>query len=461
MLKEAILDIIITFEQETWYFDDNDKLSSDMECIYLIERKIKDIDEKDIRKSDYEKLLAMIGIIRFKYGYQSIIISSISELEGLKKIIDNISLNSGDIVKQYNEILNVYENYINKIKNIDFIKNNYKNVSGEQGLYLAVESIKSLINNGDYRQFLNPNKIGELLIDCIKLNTGRVSDETLSKKYEGVLRQIWERSLSNEVGEKGEYRILFSTISGGRLSVQARMLLNRPDQSSCSMLSSSFGAMYGSRKIGFIYPKTSKMIIASAYGLNSNVFGKGSVNKEKGTTFVTPEALEKVGKERALENGEDVNSSNCYSEILVADSKPCGIAIFGFGAKDLNIDYQEVEKFASSINLPIYYRDIMQDKSNLSEDDKYYIAFHSLMSYFGISGDDYFFLNLKLAENNDYSKICDIVRSHKEQLTDIFFTLKNKGNLSKENMCEAIGNIADLSDINIFGLVDESREYMQ
>ncbi len=42
-----------------------------------------------------------MGIIRFKYGFESIIINSNQELENLKKIIDGITLNSGDHYLSY------------------------------------------------------------------------------------------------------------------------------------------------------------------------------------------------------------------------------------------------------------------------------------------------------------------------------------------------------------------------
>ena len=49
------------------------------------------------------------------------------------------------------------------------------------------------------------------------------------------------------------------------------------------MISSNFIATYGStsRKIGFIYPNNSEVIMSSAYDLGSNVFGDGVVNKKK------------------------------------------------------------------------------------------------------------------------------------------------------------------------------------
>lgn len=445
MLKKDILDLINTFEAETWKYTDSDKLDSDMQYIYLIEKEIKDVNEANL-KSVYDKLLSMMGIIRFKYGFESMIINSNPELENLKKIIDDISLSSNDITNQYNYVSTIYGNYISKIKNVDFILNKYENIQGKEGLYLAVESLKSLISNESYRQLLDTKKINEILIDCMKLNSDAVSLAKLEARYKDVIKQIWEHSLSEKVDENGNFRMLFSNISGGSLKGQAEMLINRQSQSSCSLISSNFIATYGTetRKIGFIYPSNSEIVMASAYDLGSNVFGEGSVNKEKGTTIVTPQVLEQIGKERTIKNGEDIYSSSCYNEVLV-NAKPCGIVVLGLGEKDLNIDYQEAQMLSLEMNLPIYYIDTMQYKNNLSEADKNYIAFHSLLSYLGISRED---LLQQIEQNNGYTEIYNLINIYKEQLAEVFLTLKRYGNLSKDNMCQVMSNIVDVSKIS-------------
>ena len=443
MLKKDILDLIESFEKETWKYDDNDKLYNNMQYIYSIEKEMQNIDEANL-KSIYDKLIALIGIIRFKYGFESMIVNNNPELENLKKIIEDISLNDSDIINQYNYVSTVYGNYIGRIKNVDFIGNKYIDTQGKEGLYLAIESLKSLINNKNYKQLLDKNRINEILTDCIKLNNGVISLEKLESKYKELIKQIWKHSLSNKVDENGNFRMLFSNISGGNLKQQADMLINRPFQSSCSMISSDFVATYGDkiRKIGFIYPSNSEIVMASAYDLGSNIFGADAVNKEKGTTLATPEVLEKIGKARATEKGEDLYSSSCYNEILV-NSKPCAIVVLGLGENDLNIYYQEAKMLSLEMKLPIYYIDTMQYKDNLSENDKYYIAFHSLMSYLEISREQ-----LSQMENNGYTEIYALINTYKEQLANVFLTLKKEGNLNKENMFQVMSNIVDASKLN-------------
>jgi hypothetical protein len=442
MLKKDILDLMEKFEAETWKYSDNDNLDNDMQYFYFIEKEIKNADESNL-KPIYDKLTSIMGIIRFKYGFESIIINSNSELEDLKKIIDGISLNSGNTINQYNYISTVYSNYTSKNKNMNFIENRYENAQGKEGLYLAVESLKSLITNDEYRQLLNSDQINEIYTDCVKLNTGVVNIRTIESKYKDLIKQIWEKSLSNKIYDDGKFRVLFSNISGGNLRETANLLINRPNQSSCSMISSDFIATYGSetRKIGFIYPNNSEIMMASAYDLGSNVFGTGSVNQEKGTILATPEVIEKIGKLRATQQGQDLYSSNCYNEILV-NAKPCGIVVLGLGEKDLNIDYHDAKMLSLEMNLPIYYIDTMQYKDKLSESDKNYIAFHTIMSYFGISTSDL------LQQSDNYSNIYELINTYKEQIAEIFLTLKTNGNLNKDNMCQLIGNIIDISKTN-------------
>lgn len=444
MLKKDILDLIESFEYEIFKYndyDDNENLDNDMQYIYSIEKEVKNANDSELQLI-YKKLISTIGIIRFKYGFESEIIKINPNFKELQTTLSNISLNSNNIINQYNEILAEYNNKLSKINKMDFIENKYKDIDGKEGLFLAVESLKSLISNDNYRQLLNNNQIKEIITDCIKLNNGnKVNLKTLETKYKEIITEIWKQSLSNKLEDNKEFKVLFSNISGGSLASQAELLINRPMQSSCSMISSNFIATFGSntRKIGFIYPNDAEIIMASAYDLYSNVFGLGSRNKEKGTTLATPSVIERIGKERAKEKGEDLYSSTCYNEILV-NAKPCGIVIIGLGEKDINIDYQEAKDLSLKMNLPIYFIDTMQYKDNLSESDKYYIAFHSLLSYLGISRNELMY------QNNGFNEILELINTYQEQIVDIFLTLKQNNQLNKENMCKNLKDIIDISN---------------
>lgn len=440
MLKQTLLDLINEFEKETWKYECNqEKLDQAMEYVYSIEKEIKKCDETNLQIL-YDKLTALIGIIRFKYGYESILINSLPKLESLKNLIQELSLDNEYIIEHYNYILESYNNYLRQVDKADFIENKYTNVTGKEGLFLAVESLKSLINNSEYRHLLKSEQIAEVFIDCIKLNNGITDIKKMELKYKEIISKIWEQSLQNTIDESGKFRVLFSNISGGNLIDQANLLRNRVNQSSCSLISSNFIATYGSltRRIGFIYPNNSKIIMASAYDLASNVFGNGVTNKEKGTMLATPYALEKIGINRTKEKGESLYTSSCYSEILV-ESNPCGILVLGLGENDLNIDYNEALKLSEEMKLPIHFVDLMQYVDDLSDLDKYYIAFHSIMSFLGISTEDLL--------QHDYSEIYEIINDNKEKVAEIFLELKKNNNLNKESMYLAISNKLDIDMI--------------
>lgn len=239
MLKKDLLDLIFNFEKETWKYNSNENLDKDMDYIYSIENAIKNASDTNL-KLLYDRLVALIGIIRLKYGFESIVINSIPELENLKNEIDGIDLSDNEIITKFNRIINLYNSVLSKIVDVDFIKNNYEGIQGKEGLYLAVESLKSLITNTEYRALIGDNQINSIIVDCISLNMGIANIKILELKYKEIINSIWARSLTNEINENNNFRFLFSNISGGTLRDGAIRLINRPNQSSCSMISSNF-----------------------------------------------------------------------------------------------------------------------------------------------------------------------------------------------------------------------------
>lgn len=446
MNKEDIIKLITNFDVETWKYPESDKLFEDMDIIYSIGKEVRQNKITNLN-SIYDTLLAIMGMIRLKYGFERVLIDSNKELEFLKPLIDQIPINSDDIINQYQQVLSIYNDHVNQIKDTSFIKNNYENKGGKEGLYLTIESLKSLIEIDEYKALLDTNQINEILIDCIKLNNGATNLQKLGNKYKNIIEKIWHNSLTETIQKGKDFRILFSNIYGDTLTHQASLLRQRPIQSSCSLISSNLIATYstGDRRIGFIYPKDSTLIMASAYDLGSNVFGEGVKNKEKGTSIVTPLALEKIGIKRTKEKGEDLYSSSCYNEVLVS-GKPCGIALIGLGENDLNIEYEETQMLAEQMNLQIHYIDTLDYKDTLSESDKYYIAFHSIMSYLGITKE-------QLVQNNEESislnnLLYKYIDKYKNQLADTFLTLKKEGRLNKDNMIQSMSNFIDFSELN-------------
>lgn len=73
MLKKDILDLIESFELEISKYNDNENLDNDMQYIYFIEKEVKNANDSELQLI-YKKLISTIGIIRFKYGFESEII---------------------------------------------------------------------------------------------------------------------------------------------------------------------------------------------------------------------------------------------------------------------------------------------------------------------------------------------------------------------------------------------------
>ena len=73
MLKKDILDLIESFEIETFKYNDNENLDNDMQYIYSIEKEVKNANDSELQLI-YKKIISTIGIIRFKYGFESEII---------------------------------------------------------------------------------------------------------------------------------------------------------------------------------------------------------------------------------------------------------------------------------------------------------------------------------------------------------------------------------------------------
>ena len=249
--QATLLKAVSDFERETWHYGDMDDntfraFDSDMRCVDALKDNIKrgeNSTESLKRLSD--RLNASIGTIKFRYGFESEIIGSNSALAGLKRKIGDIRLDHNDSVRQYAEIEAEYRDFVGQNRDMSFIGNSYEKIHGKEGLYLAVESLKSLISNDSYRQLLNPGQVEDVFTDCVKINRGK-DIERIELKYRDIIKKIWAQSLTNNMDEGGKFRILFSSINSPALKEQADLLLKRPMQASCSLISSNFIATFGS-----------------------------------------------------------------------------------------------------------------------------------------------------------------------------------------------------------------------
>lgn len=436
-IKTDMSKLIDAFCRETWSYPESNENSSfedDMAYFYAFESKINDANDEELSEI-HREMSNVMGLIRLKYGYESKIISACDDMEQIKEDLGKISIDSPTWQTEYQAVREKYNMLINGLTNLDFL---HVHQAHNEGIYLALESLKSLVSNSQYRLHLDKVPITEVLVDCVKLVSRSTTDllKKLEKKYKPIIQAIWKESLSSSI-DNDTFRVLFSNIVGP-LMLQANNMLNRPLQHSTSMISSKFIAIYGGgfKQIGFIYPNDSNIIMASAYDLSSNVFGLGAVNKEKGSSLVTPEVLEQIGINRAKEAKQPLIGSSCYDEVLV-NAKPCGLLIIGCGEKDLNIFYETAKILSENLGLPLKEIDITDYKEELSDVDKDYIARHCILSYKGITEEEYGYLII----NKEDGEIEELIRKHKDSIVRKFLELKKAGTLNKKIMCAEIANI--------------------
>ena len=95
MLKKDILDLIESFEIETFKYNDNENLDNDMQYIYSIEKEVKNANDSELQLI-YKKIISTTGIIRLFDRNDNTNDSSINQFEcitdnyGLVALIDEL-----------------------------------------------------------------------------------------------------------------------------------------------------------------------------------------------------------------------------------------------------------------------------------------------------------------------------------------------------------------------------------
>ena len=397
------------------------------------------------------KLDAIERILLMKYGPDNTIIRSIPELSDFVKELDSIETNgSEESIKYYSDL---YERYIEKlstVKNFDFLKNEYKGDTSKEGVSITLDSLKSLLTEPEYRKYLSNDMVREVLLDHLRISEDAKSygsdfimeDAKFNKKYNEIVSNIWKDTITTSINEDGTFNFLYSNILGAGVEEQGRALLGRKDQQSASYITKDFQGIYHDnfKKVGFIYSGDCDFIAFSARDLNSNVLGTGMVNKEFGTTLATPKVLEEAGIERARNNNESANDNHCYNEVLIKGD-PDGMAIIGVGEGDLNIYYDETQRFAKSLNLPVREVDITEDAAlEFTEKNKEYLAYHTILSSMDMDGSK---LTRILNTDEDFlsREVYSRIRKYKDDIYQLYKSLKENGTYSKEKMLEGYAEI--------------------
>ena len=153
MQKDDLLKLISNFDKEVWKYEFSDELNEAMNYVYLLEDKINKADDKELIEI-YNEIKVMIEIIRLKYGIESELINMNPELGNLKQMISTISLKNIDYDK-VNMINDLFNKWIIANNDISFLVNKYSGIHGKEGLYLTIESLKSLISNDKYKKLMS------------------------------------------------------------------------------------------------------------------------------------------------------------------------------------------------------------------------------------------------------------------------------------------------------------------
>ena len=334
-------------------FDEIDKVTDE------IRQEIKNASEERFEEIS-KRIDAIIKGIDYKYGYTSMILDQILEFQPIKKNInERLDLTKSYINKSIEEFSAMINECLKSINSFDFLINPYENQHGKEGLKLSLDSIKTILENKSYQVNFPSKDLLDYLTDYMKLSKKESLLDKIQKEYKEGIQKIWESELTNSKTEDEKFTMLVSMITGRTsedITFQVNNLINRPNQSSCSLISDDFIATYmnGNANIGLIYPSDSKIITCGYKDLGSNVFGEGIKNKECASQMATPKALIENGKVRAIRNGEDLKNSISYNEVLIdGKSKPCGIVLLTKNQELSQDDIVQAKLLASNLGLPL------------------------------------------------------------------------------------------------------------
>ena len=425
MTKKEVYEKLNDIDSMTWHYPDDNREKWDYmyEKLFSMLKNATDEELESVNKT-YD---AVIKILPYKYGYEYEAIKMVPELLELVSKIDEFDLdkNEQQINVFLDSIKNLVTEYLNDTNDFSFLPNPYENVSGKEGLSLSIDSLNSIIENPKYLECFSDKSRLDIIADYVRIllsseNKMGYNKDKLEESYSEGLRKIWQNSLTDSLSNSlTEFKTLFCTISGYNID-QARKLIDRPEQQSCSLISNNEMANYGGyyNKVGFIYPSNSKIICAGSSDLYSNVFAKGVKNREKGSYLATPSALENQTINNIDKKGEDRFHSESYNEVLV-DSKPCAICIITMGEKELNHSYVKAKELASELGLPFEEINMLKFKPNITNDDMKYIAYHYYITKNNLES--------KMLSDEEYKEMDNFINANSEEIFKTYINLVKSG----------------------------------
>lgn len=424
---------------------DNDEYNKIYPKIYNMYYEMERTKDPKAKEQIIKDLYSRMKIAEFKYGGEYDALKDIPEYKGLIETIDYLEqIEDVDLrIKKIEQIENAKYEIIRRVKQIDNTEVT-TNADLQNDLLCSMNTMFR-----DNKDVLTDEELYKLFIEYHKLKNDEYYIDKAQRNIKDISKKVWQHALTDpKTFKNGEdFTFLVHNFPANESLIEHIVSSKklRDKKTSCSLITDSYVGIYGSRRrCGFIYPYASNIVASGKRDLYTlEAEGKQVVkNREYDSTSLDPGFLEEAGKKQIEEDGEDFDFGSRHNEVLLDDAKPIAIYIMGYGEKDINCDYEEIQALAESMGLPIVEIDMTEYREKqgldpLGEKGKDYIAEHVIRSYLGI--------NLSYTTNDTQShffeKMYMLKEACKKEIAEAYIKLKKSNNLNKENMMMMVDEI--------------------
>jgi hypothetical protein len=445
IIKEIVGDIItdITYFKDKFkrlefrVFDDENKMQEFLERVYnsenvvnsLINDRLAELEDKlEWLKTQNYYENEKNYVIEFYNSLMGIRIKNLSQLEDVSKKIDKL-------MYQFEQVYNQVLRKVHRFKEASVLQDTINYIQSDKNANLTEEE-KSTIES--YKKKL------ELIASSNDFKPEDV--ENISQYFNNISLKLFEQHQTDPKNFVNGESFVFTVHN---LTSYTDLKINdefyRKNFISTSLITDKEMGLYGSNKVGFIYPVDGNIVAADSkdvYSYNtkdndSQIF----IGKFDKPTIKPPIQIEQECMKKTIEKtGEILNyskNSNVYSEVVldIKNMKPTGVFCVTNGEKELNPNYVEAMRLSKEFNLPLVDIDmsIYRVKNGLApitEDNKIQLATDMLYMYYK-----------GLDQNVDYGDRLKIAQIHSEKISEMLMTLKSDGQYSIEAMTNVLNNI--------------------
>ena len=406
----------------------------------------------DMNQINYiiKELYVRTKVMKFSYGGEFDLLKDNYEYQNLINQLN--SIHSIDDIDQKIQLIKKIDNdKVNLIRNITVINVNPNNITFTKDktennrIIDILNSVKDLFENEKIRQTLSNEELYLLITEFNNVVNHNASIEGLEKKLTPINMKVWKNVLTNSNDFKNGDSFNFLIHNFASIDTLDNLIKDmskyRYDRISASLISDECVGMYclnKYRRCGFIYPPNSAIITSGKHDLYSveDEDYKVIKNKEYASTLISIPFLNKEQKKIADDKMEEFDYISNHNEIVLdsKNTKPSALYIMGYGENDINVDYDEIYALAKKLNLPVIEIDmsIYREKKNLEplgKDAKEYIAYHTILSFYGLNHYDY-----AKFEESETKIFNNLIETFKDEICSSYIKLKNRNELSKKKM---------------------------